>query len=77
MVTVIILQPVLKMGQEFLLFLSDDSILNNNNNNNNKDFYSAISVGSWHFTTEYFEKKILKIKKITSIIEHKYIEILI
>ena len=20
----------------------------------NKDFYSAISVGSWHFTTEYF-----------------------
>ena len=37
---------------------------NNNNNNNNKDFYSAISVGSWHFTTEYFKLKILEIKKI-------------
>ena len=32
---------------------------NNNNNNNNKDFYSAISVGSWRFTTEYFKQKIL------------------
>ena len=26
---------------------------------NNKDFYSAISVGSWRFTTEYFKPKIL------------------
>ena len=25
----------------------------------NKDFYSAISAGSWRFTTEYFESKIL------------------
>ena len=32
---------------------------NNDNNNNNKDFYSAISVGSWRFTTEYFKQKIL------------------
>ena len=32
---------------------------NNNNNNNNKDFYSAISVGSWRFTNEYFKQKIL------------------
>ena len=30
-----------------------------NNNNNNKDFYSAISVGSRRFTTEYFKQKIL------------------
>ena len=36
----------------------------NNNINNNKDFYSAISIGSWHFTTEYFKLKILEIKKI-------------
>ena len=42
---------------------------------NNKDFYSAISVGSWGFTTEYFKPKILKIKKFTSIIKHKCIKI--
>ena len=37
------------------------SLNNNNNGNNNKDFYSAISVGSWRFTTEYFKPKILYI----------------
>ena len=35
---------------EIIIIITRDLIISCN-----KDFYSAISVGSWRFTTEYFE----------------------
>ena len=64
--------------ENFSFTLRDNNNNNNNNNNNknnNNDFYSAISVGSWRFTTEYFKLKILQIEKFVSIMKRKYIKI--